>query len=111
MEIDVATVRDWIDSGFDHRGVPIYLLDCREGEEYRIAHIPDSHLVPLSSWPPEADIIEAMRGKQVVVYCHHGGRSLRAAHWLRQNGFPDSLSMAGGIDLWSQIVDPAIPRY
>ncbi|MBU6236876.1 MAG: rhodanese [Planctomycetes bacterium] len=111
MEVDVATVKSWIDRGSDDRGVPVFLLDCRETDEYQTANIQPSHLAPLSQWPPAPDIIEAMHGNQVVVYCHHGGRSLRAASWLRQNGFPDALSMAGGIDLWSRVVDPSVPRY
>ncbi len=111
MEVDVGTVKDWMDRGSDDRGVPVFLLDCREGEEYQVANIQPSHLVPLSQWPPDPRTMDSMQGKQVVVYCHHGGRSLRAALWLRQNGFPEALSMAGGIDLWSQIIDPNIARY
>lgn len=111
MEVDVATVQSWIQSGTDDQGLPIYLLDCRETDEYNLASIIHSHLVPLSVWPPEPEVISGMQGKHVVVYCHHGGRSLRAAHWLRQNGFPDALSMAGGIDLWSRVIDPSVPRY
>ena len=111
MEIDVATVQSWIHSGTDEQGVPVFLLDCRESDEYNIAKIEGSQLVPLSLWPPDPSVIEAMHGKRVVVYCHHGGRSLRVTHWMRQNGFPDTLSMAGGIDLWSRLIDPSIPRY
>lgn len=111
METDVATVKRWIDQGSDESGVAIYLLDCREPGEYQTASIQPSHLVPLSQWPPAPAIMDAMRGKQVVVYCHHGGRSLRAAQWLRLNGFPGTLSMAGGIDVWSQRIDPSVPRY
>jgi rhodanese-related sulfurtransferase len=46
-----------------------------------------------------------------VVHCHHGGRSLRVAHWLREQGFANAQSMAGGIDRWSQEIDPSVPRY
>jgi rhodanese-related sulfurtransferase len=111
MEVDVATVKGWIDRGTDDRGVSVFLLDCRESDEYQTANIQPATLVPLSQWPPAPEVINAMQGSQVVVYCHHGGRSLRAAAWLRQNGFPDALSMAGGIDLWSRVVDPSVPRY
>ncbi|MFN6128014.1 MAG: rhodanese-like domain-containing protein [Planctomycetota bacterium] len=111
MEVDVGTVKGWIDRGTDDRGVPVFLLDCREVDEVQLANIPSSQLAPLSQWPPDPGILNAMQGKQVVVYCHHGARSLRVAKWLQLNGFPEALSMAGGIDLWSRVVDPGIPRY
>jgi rhodanese-related sulfurtransferase len=40
-----------------------------------------------------------------------GGRSLRVAHWLTQQGFTNVKSMAGGIDQWAIQIDPALPRY
>jgi rhodanese-related sulfurtransferase len=111
METDVATVSGWLNHGSDDRGVPVFLLDCRETEEFQICSLPGARLVPLSTWPPEPGIGSDMLGKRVVVYCHHGGRSLRAARWMQQNGFPDALSMAGGIDLWSRVIDATLPRY
>lgn len=111
MEVDVATVQRWIETGVDDRGVPIFLLDCRESEEVQIANITGSVLAPLSQWPPEPSVLNAMQEKQVVIYCHHGMRSLRVAHWCRHNGFPEALSMAGGIDMWSRLVDASVPRY
>jgi rhodanese-related sulfurtransferase len=111
MEIDVVCVKRWLEQGVDDSGTPVALLDCRETDEYETASIAGSCLAPLSQWPPDPGLIDEMQGKQVVVFCHHGGRSLRVAHWFRQNGFPNALSMAGGIDLWSQIIDPSVPRY
>jgi rhodanese-related sulfurtransferase len=111
METDVATVRGWLDQGSDDQGVPIFLVDCREPEEFQTCSLPGAQLVPLSTWPPTPEVQSAIQGKRVVVYCHHGGRSLRAARWFQHNGFPDALSMAGGIDLWSQVIDPSVPRY
>jgi len=55
--------------------------------------------------------LEPLRGRPIVVHCHHGGRSLKVAHWLRGQGFVNAQSMAGGIDQWSQEIDRAIPRY
>jgi rhodanese-related sulfurtransferase len=55
--------------------------------------------------------LEPHRNTRIVVHCHHGGRSLRVATWLRQQGFPQAQSMAGGIDQWSQEIDPTVPRY
>jgi adenylyltransferase/sulfurtransferase len=49
--------------------------------------------------------------QQVVVYCHLGGRSLRVAQWLRQQGFTRAQSMAGGIDQWAEKIEAGMPRY
>jgi rhodanese-related sulfurtransferase len=50
-------------------------------------------------------------GAEIVCYCHHGVRSLSAAAILRQAGFGNAVSLAGGIDLWSRVIDPSVPRY
>ena len=47
----------------------------------------------------------------IAVLCHHGARSLSVANWLRQQGFEKAQSVAGGIDAWSQSIDPRVPRY
>ena len=57
------------------------------------------------------DDIEPAPGQRVATLCHHGRRSLRASLALREVGFPDALSIAGGIDLWSRDIDSAVPRY
>jgi rhodanese-related sulfurtransferase len=43
--------------------------------------------------------------------CHHGGRSAQVAQWLARNGRERVHNLAGGIDAWSRLVDPAVPRY
>jgi len=47
----------------------------------------------------------------IVVLCHHGQRSLSVAMWLRGQGFERAQSLAGGIDAWSRVIDPSVPRY
>jgi rhodanese-related sulfurtransferase len=47
----------------------------------------------------------------LIVICHHGVRSLNVVHWLREQGVAACQSMAGGIDAWSTLVDPSVPRY
>lgn len=111
MEIDIATAKEWMDQATDDQGQEVFVLDCREPNEYQIARIQGTHLVPMSQWPPSQDVFDSMQGKRVVVMCHHGGRSLRVTNWLRANGFPTAVSMAGGIDGWSLEVDPSIMRY
>ena len=88
---------------------PPLIVDCREPEEHAIVHLEDAELVPLSRIPAKAAELAEREGP-VVVYCHHGIRSLQAAELLRQHGV-DARSMAGGIDRWSVEIDPAKPRY
>ena len=47
----------------------------------------------------------------LIVFCHHGVRSLNVVHWLREQGVAACQSMAGGIDRWSLEIDPSVPRY
>ena len=61
--------------------------------------------------PERVGEIEMHRDRLIVIHCHHGGRSLRVARWLRENGFQHAQSMAGGIDEWSQEIDSSVPRY
>ena len=111
IEIDIHSVHSWLKSGTDDGGQSIVLVDCREPNEYGIAKIEKSILMPMGQWPPSSDALSLLDGKRVVVHCHHGGRSLRVANWFRQNGHPDATSMTGGIDQWSLEIDPQIPRY
>lgn len=106
LEIDCQTVRGLLDQSAD-----LLLLDCREPDEYQTARIEGALLVPLSEPAERCAELEPHRSRRIVVHCHHGGRSLRVAAWLRQQGFEQAQSMAGGIDLWSQVIDPSVPRY
>jgi rhodanese-related sulfurtransferase len=92
-------------------GDDFLLLDCRDPEEYALVRIPNARLLPLGELPVRAAELEPYRNRRIVVHCHHGGRSLRAANWLRANGFPQAQSMAGGIDTWAEQIDPTLPRY
>jgi rhodanese-related sulfurtransferase len=89
---------------------PPLLLDVREPWEYSTAHIPNSTLIPMSEIPARA-FNELDEDQPIVVMCHHGARSLSVANWLRERGFAKAQSVTGGIDLWSQAIDPTIPRY
>jgi rhodanese-related sulfurtransferase len=89
---------------------PPLLLDVREPWEYQIAHIAGSTLIPMNEIPGRAHQ-ELDEDTPILVLCHHGARSLSVAAWLRQQGFEQAQSIAGGIDAWSAILDPSIPRY
>lgn len=92
-------------------GEPVVLLDVRQPEEYAICRIAGSVLIPLGELPQRTGELEIPTGATVVVYCHHGMRSLNGAMFLTQAGIPNAVSMAGGIEAWSTLVDPAVPRY
>ena len=51
------------------------------------------------------------RDETVLIYCHHGVRSLHAAEWLAGQGYTRVRSMAGGIDAWARLYEPGMPRY
>jgi len=87
----------------------VLFVDVREQWEYDTAHIQGSVLIPLREIPGNLARIE--NAQEVVIFCHHGMRSLDAAAWLRSQGVEGARSMAGGIDRWSVEIDPAVPRY
>lgn len=87
------------------------LVDCREADEWQVCRIEGAELVPLSQFGELAPRRFHDAGQHLIIYCHHGMRSQRAASWLRQHGFASAQSMRGGIDAWSELVDPAVPRY
>jgi rhodanese-related sulfurtransferase len=92
-------------------GRPVLLVDVREPWEHQIAALPDSTLVPLGELPARMAELRPPAGALVVTYCHHGMRSLQAAALLERGGVGEVASLAGGIDAWSALIDPAIPRY
>ncbi len=85
------------------------LLDVRQPEEYAIAHIPGSRLLPLGEL--ELRLEELDRDAEYVVICHRGGRSERACRQLRAAGFRRLLLLEGGVDAWAAVIDTDLPRY
>ena len=90
------------------RGKPL-LLDVREPWEFQICRIDGSRLVPMGEIPARAAELDS--GAEVVVICHHGGRSLQVALFLEKQGFSDVTNLTGGVDAWAKNVDPAMPVY
>jgi rhodanese-related sulfurtransferase len=86
------------------------LLDVREPWEFQTASLPDSLLMPMGEVTSRA-FAELDPDAHIVVLCHHGQRSLSVAMWLRGQGFERAQSLAGGIDGWSRVIDPGVPRY
>lgn len=106
LEVGCQSVKLALDSGSD-----LLLLDCREADEYQLVRIESAEWVPMGEIPARVETLKPHAARRIVVYCHHGGRSLRVAAWLRQQGFSQAQSMAGGIDGWSEQIDPSLPRY
>jgi len=89
---------------------PPLLVDVRTGTERAIATIDPSLHLDLDEFLDRASA-ELPTDADVVVYCHSGVRSAQVAMWLKANGWSRARSLAGGIDEWSLVVDPSIPRY
>jgi len=93
------------------QGDDLILIDVREPFEYEIARIEGARLIPLTEFVLRLPELEPYKDKEIVVYCHRGGRSLMAAQILLARGFQKVRSMYGGIDAWAEQVDPQMPRY
>jgi rhodanese-related sulfurtransferase len=105
MEVSPAEVQARIDAGDALR-----LIDVREVPEHQICRIEGATLIPMRSIPQHLQDLDD-DGPPLIVFCHHGVRSLSVVDWLRRQGVENCQSMAGGIDLWSLTVDPMVPRY
>ena len=94
-EITTLELRKILAEGFE--GI---LLDVREQDEYMMAHIEGSELLPLSGWPASAHNLP--RDAKYYVHCAAGMRSAKAGVWMLQNGFTDVTNVAGGMKQWLQ---------
>ncbi len=75
------------------------LLDVRESNEWNMAHIPGAVFIPLAEVEEKVEGL-VPRERKVIVYCASGNRSAFAADSMRQMGYADVASMAGGIRGW-----------
>ncbi len=90
---------------------PPHLLDVREPEEFALTQLEGAQLIPLGELAARLGELPAeVPGREIVVYCHHGVRSLQAAGLLQAHG-RKAVSLKGGIDLWARRIDPTLPRY
>jgi rhodanese-related sulfurtransferase len=106
IEIQPYELSELRQSSESHR-----LVDCREDDEFYICKIDGAKLVPLSQWAEIAMPQLPDRSERIIIYCHHGVRSMRATQFLRQHGYSHVQSLHGGIDLWSEMIDQTVPRY
>ena len=107
MEVDCRSVN----ARLTDDGDSFLFLDCREQEEYDRVRIEGAVLLPMSQIAQRASELNDHRQSDIIVHCHHGGRSMQVAMWLRQQGFSKAQSMAGGIDTWAIDIEPGMVRY
>ena len=107
LEITPAEVHQRLQSG-----EKLALIDVREPFEFDRARIDGAELIPMRAVPAELQRLDAQADTApLIVFCHHGVRSLNVVAWLRKQGVAACQSMAGGIDRWSLEIDPNVPRY
>ena len=108
LEISVQEARRQIAA----LGASLRLIDVRDPDEYALCRLPGAELIPLPGvCPPRLRARLPDKTADIILYCHHGMRSARAAEYLRQLGYTKAQSMAGGIEKWSTEIDPTVPRY
>lgn len=103
IEVDIQEAKRLLDSG------KTSLIDVREAFELGICQIENSRHIPMNTISQHLD--EIPQEGPLLIQCHHGGRSMQVANYLRQNGFDNAINMAGGIDAWAARFDPAMQRY
>ncbi|MEN9825365.1 MAG: hypothetical protein RI953_1110 [Pseudomonadota bacterium] len=111
-------IRDMFDAQIDVQNAStmlksiddVLVVDVREAWEFEICRLSEKAILLNEKTMPLV-FEKGQSAKHVIVYCHHGVRSLNAAFYLRQNGLPQAVSLKGGIDKFAQSVDPTIPRY
>ncbi len=104
LEISVEELHEMLKNGKD-----VVLLDVREPTEWEIVRLDGARLIPLGELPRRANELDT--ADEIVVHCHHGGRSLQATRFLRNLGFKKVRNLRGGIDEWAAKIDPSMPRY
>lgn len=105
LEVSVAEASALLASGPGEALV----LDVREPHELAINHIVGAVHIPMREVPAQMHTLP--RDRHLLVLCHHGYRSLRVTHYLRDQGFTAVSNIAGGIEAWAAEIDPAMRRY
>ncbi len=104
-EITAGELKQRLDRGDD-----LQIIDVREPNEYEIARMSESRLIPLGQVVARMNEIDSAR--ETVVHCKMGGRSAKAIEALKRAGFSGRLiNLKGGITAWSNEVDPSVPKY
>ena len=104
FEISPELVNEMIESGED-----LILLDIRDDWEWEKAHLEGAIHIPLDEL--SGRMTELDPRSETIVYCHHGERSVDGCLVLWEHGFRKVRSLTGGIEAWSELVDPTVPKY
>lgn len=103
-DIDVEAL-----AGMRADGTAHTLLDIREPDEVAICAIENSLSIRMQQVPHSLETLP--RERPLIVLCHHGVRSAMVTDFLRNSGFDNAWNLAGGIDAWARLMEPAMPRY
>ncbi len=103
--MSVRELKEKMDSG-----APPLLIDVREPWENERCAIPGAKLIPMRQMPEELAALKA-ETRDIVVHCHHGGRSMRVVAWLRSQGVAGARNLTGGIHQWAEEIDPTVAKY
>ena len=87
----------------------VVFLDVREDSELAICRIDGALHIPMNEIPERAEALPLDR--PLVVFCHHGMRSMNVLHYLESRGFENVINMGGGIHAWSTEIDSSVPCY
>jgi len=105
-QMSANELADWLAD--PQREKPV-LLDVREPVEFDICRIEGSQLMPMATVPTRLPDLDP--DAEIVVICHHGGRSAQVCMFLERQGFARVVNLAGGVAGWAAQVDPSMPRY
>jgi len=105
-QMSVTELAEWLAD--PDRAKPM-LLDVREPAEFDICRIPGAELMPMGTVPVRQQELEP--DADIVVICHHGGRSAQVCMFLERQGFSRVVNLAGGVAAWATQVDPSMPQY
>ena len=115
-ELSPADFLAWRNAATAGESLPV-VLDVREPWELQTASVRADGFtllhIPMRNVPAQLAELKQTHGpdRPIACLCHHGIRSLQVASYLVQNGFTNVVNLGGGIDAWSQHVDPAVPAY
>jgi adenylyltransferase/sulfurtransferase len=102
-DITVTELKEKMDNGES-----IILIDVREPYEYELSNL-GGRLIPLSLLPAALEELADSKEEEIIVHCKSGGRSAKAAAFMRQQGFKNVRNLLGGILDWKNKIDPRLP--
>ncbi len=106
VQLDVASAAKMLE-----QSEPPMLVDVRTDMEWQIARISGARLIPLQEFGERWRELDGLQDHPIILQCHHGMRSYQAAMFLKEKGFNTLYNLVGGIDSWSEQIDPEVARY